>query len=121
MNANWNRGQLKMYHPYNGSMNILLHQEIYKKMSTIVKMVLITCLGLIVSVLTSSYSSHQFIFFSPVHILLTSSYSSHQFIFVSTNNEDSQDSKRSQVRASVCYILYMIIYQYKEQLTIVDI
>ena len=30
--------------------------EIYKKMSTIVKMVLITCLGLIVSVLTSSYS-----------------------------------------------------------------
>jgi capsular polysaccharide biosynthesis protein len=102
MNANWNRGQLKMYHPYNGSVNILLHQEIYKKMSTIVKMVLITCLGLIVSVLTSSYSSHQ-------------------FIFVSTNNEDSQDSKRSQVRASVCYILYMIIYQYKEQLTIVDI
>jgi hypothetical protein len=75
MNANWNRGQLKMYHPYNGSVNILLHQEIYKKMSTIVKMVLITCLGLIVSVLTSSYSSHQFIFFSPVHILLTSSYS----------------------------------------------
>ena len=56
MNANWNRGQLKMYHPYNGSVNILLHQEIYKKMSTIVKMVLITCLGLIVSVLTSSYS-----------------------------------------------------------------
>ena len=56
MNANWNRGQLKMYHSYNGSLNILLHREIYKKMSTIVKMVLMTCLGLIVSVLTSSYS-----------------------------------------------------------------
>ena len=44
----------------------------------------------------------------------------HLFIFISTNNEDSQDSRRSQVRVSVCYILYVIVYQYKEQLTIVD-
>ena len=45
----------------------------------------------------------------------------HHFIFISTNNEDSQDSRTSQVKVLVCYMLYVVVYQYKEQLTIVSI
>jgi hypothetical protein len=47
-----------------------------------------------------------------------------QPIFALTDNEESQgllEGTRPQVRLSVCYMLYVILYQYKEQLTIVDI
>jgi hypothetical protein len=54
MNANWNRGRLRI-DLYNGSLNILLHGKIGKKMRIIVKMTLMTCLGLIVNALTGSY------------------------------------------------------------------
>jgi len=36
--------------------------------------------------------------------------SQHPQQFTSTNHDDSQDSRRSQVRVSVCYIIYVVLY-----------
>ena len=36
--------------------------------------------------------------------------SQHPRQFTSTNHEDSQDSRRSQVRVSVCYMIYVVLY-----------